>query len=135
MIPVIIHCEKCSGTFEVDSYRKFTICPYCGYKKTFEGFDYKTINWDSSMYSSVDTWTDCPVCRSPNMYLGPTRRKWRCPDCGFVMNDLLLKIGVLWFCDSCETFLNNQEDFTVKSGKWKCSACGFVNDVSKGNII
>ena len=53
MIPKIVFCDKCGEEIEVDTYRKFVVCPYCEYKFDFDGFLYRRINWSSSMYSGV----------------------------------------------------------------------------------
>lgn len=135
MIKKVVHCNTCGAEINVDSYREFVVCPYCDNQFEFEGFDYREIDWNSSMYSSVKKWIDCPVCRSKNMFFGPSGKKWKCPDCGYVLTDKELKKGVLWFCDNCETFLNTQKGFSATKGKWKCAACGYDNDVSKKSII
>lgn len=131
MIPKTVYCNECGMETEVDTYRKYVICSYCEHKFDFNGFRYRRINWNSSMYAGVTKWTECPVCRSENMYLGAEQIAWKCPDCGFIMHDLMLKVGVLWFCDDCETFMNIQEGFNVNSGRWECTVCGCENDVIK----
>lgn len=128
-------CEKCSGSFDVKTFRRFTVCPYCGKKTAFPGFDYRRIDRKSSMYAGVKLWMDCPACRSPNMYLGPEGRKWKCPDCGYTISDHLKETTVFWFCDSCDAYMNIQDGFTDRTGKWTCTECKFENDVTKENII
>lgn len=87
------------------------------------------------MYASAIAESDCPSCRGTHMFLYGD--KWKCADCGFAINDdqLQSENAVLWFCDSCETFLNVQDGFTDKNGKWKCKCCGHENDVSKNNVF
>lgn len=41
---------------------------------------------------------------------------------------------VFWFCDECETHLNNQEGFNIKSAKHICRNCGYENDTTTNNI-
>ena len=41
---------------------------------------------------------------------------------------------VNWYCDNCDAYMNNQDNFTTDYGKWKCEFCGFVNDVTENNI-
>ena len=135
MIPTVIQCDHCGSDIEVRTYRKFVICSYCNSRLPFEGFEYQNINWHSSMYESVKLWTDCPSCRSPNMYRGPERRAWKCPDCGYIWQEKERKHGVLWFCDECETLLSVQLGFSNKGKTWCCCECGHINDISKGNII
>ena len=135
MIPVKVKCEKCNAEIEVGTYRKFVVCPYCDNRFDFEGFDYREINWEDSIFDKVKKWTDCPSCHSPNMYLGVERRGWKCPDCGYIWPERERKHGVLWFCDNCETYLNVQPGFTDKNKTWICTECGFLNDVTKNNIL
>lgn len=134
MIPLKGNCSCCGAELEVNSYRKFVKCPYCGTELAFDGFEYQTIDWRASMYAAVKLWTDCPVCRSPNMYLGPEKQAWRCPDCGYIWPEKERKHGVLWFCDDCETYLNIQPGFTTKNKTWKCTECGHINSVTKKDI-
>ena len=134
MVPSMVKCSYCGAEIEVNSYRKFVKCPYCGIETPFDGFKYQVIDWKSSMYSAVKLWTDCPVCRSPNMHLGPEKRAWRCPDCGYVWRNKDKRRGILWFCDRCETYLNIQSGFTTKNKTWKCSECSHINSVTKKDI-
>ena len=90
------------------------------------------------MYSSelinTQAETDCPNCRSNNMFLGPEGRMWRCYDCGYRITVEDFENSILWFCDNCEAFLNAQEGFTDRAKTWKCKMCGFNNDVSEDNV-
>ena len=135
MIPKTIKCTHCNADITISSARKFVVCSHCGEKLEFEGFEYQTINWKESKYAHVHLWMDCPNCGSPNMYLGSSGRKWRCPDCGYSISRLAKFFGVFWFCDSCEAFLNTQTGFTTKHKKWKCTECGHINDVTHKNIL
>lgn len=101
----------------------------------FPGIKYQIQDLDSSLYAKVKYWMDCPVCRSPYMYLGVEGKKWRCPDCGYMITNREKNRTVFWFCDSCETFLNVQEGFSEENGKWYCTECGFENDVTADNIL
>lgn len=130
-----MQCKRCAGTINVGTYRKYTVCPYCKNKTVFAGFQYQNIDWNSSMYAKVKLWMDCPSCRSPNMYLGPSGKKWRCPDCGYTISRFQKNTTVFWFCDDCDAFLNVQEGFTTKNGRWICSECGFSNEVTKENVL
>ena len=135
MIPLKIKCEKCNAEIEIRTYRTHTVCAYCNNHIPFDGFDYRDIDWKSSMYAATKKWTTCPACRSDNMYLGSEGKEWKCPDCGYRIGNLDLMRGVLWFCDECETYMNVQPGFTTKDGKWKCTVCGFENNVTKKDII
>ena len=135
LLPQIITCSFCNGENEINSYRSFVKCKKCKNELPFEGFDYKLIDWESSMYSSVEYWTDCPVCRSPNMFLGSEGRGWKCPDCGYRMTAEEKETAVFWFCDDCDTFLNIQDGFSTDSGTWTCTECGYENNVTEENIL
>lgn len=43
--------------------------------------------------------------------------------------------GCDWYCDECDTYMNNQPCFTTSSGEWTCTECGAINDVSENNIL
>ncbi len=132
---VHVRCRKCGGSFDVRTYREFTVCPYCGDRVPFPGFEYKPVDPDSSMFANVKYWMDCPACRSQYAYLGPEGKKWRCPDCGYTITDKEKNRSVFWFCDNCDAFLNVQDGFTEKSGKWTCTECKYENDVTKENLF
>ena len=133
-LSITVRCAYCGTDSEVSTYRSFVNCPHCGQTTPFPGFEYKNIDWNSSMYSGVKLWMDCPSCRSRNMYLGPSRRMWKCPDCGYAISRFKKLTSVFWFCDSCESFLNVQEGFTAKHKTWKCSECGYTNSVTRKDI-
>ena len=135
MVPKHIPCPQCGAEAEIRTYRSFIKCKYCGSHIPFDGFEFRDIDWDSSMYSGVKLWMDCPACRSPNMFLGPSGRVWKCPDCGYTLSRFQKNTGVFWFCDCCETFLNVQPGFTTKKKTWICTECGFNNNVTKENIL
>lgn len=137
MIPLNINCKKCGSDFEVNTYRKFTVCPYCHDKTDFQGFVYKEIDKNASMYANVKLEQDCPACRSPHMFIYSYSpfSKWRCVDCGYMLPNMSKLFGVLWFCDNCETYMNIQKGFTTKNKKWTCTECGFINGVSKHDIL
>lgn len=134
MIPMIKKCDSCGAKIEIQTYRKFVYCPFCRSKTRFEGFDYQDIDWTKSIYSGVKKWSDCPACRSRNMYLNPDNKKWRCPDCGYGVYENELKESILWFCDGCDAYMNVQSGFSSDAGKWKCTECGFENDVDENKF-
>ena len=135
MVPLKHICSSCGKSTDIRTYRKFICCPYCGERDPFPGFEYRDIDWNSSMYAHVKHVMDCPACRGKSMFLGPSRRKWHCPDCGHQISALKKPFTVFWFCDDCEAFLNVQPGFNTKEKQWTCMECGCVCDVSRGNII
>ena len=40
-----------------------------------------------------------------------------------------------WYCDNCDSYLNNQPGFTTETGQWECIECGSINDVTSNNIL
>ena len=135
MIPKLIPCPQCSAEIEIRTYRTFSKCKYCSGRIPFIGFEYRDIDWDSSMYAGEKLWMDCPACMSPNMFLGPSGWIWKCTDCGYTISRILKTTSVFWFCDSCETYLNVQPNFTTKKKTWTCTECGHENDVTGKNIL
>ncbi len=41
---------------------------------------------------------------------------------------------ITWYCDECNTCLNDQRGFDDHKYTWKCRECGFKNSISKDNI-
>lgn len=42
---------------------------------------------------------------------------------------------VTWYCDGCNSVLNEQTGFNTNSGTWECTECGYENDVTEDNIF
>ena len=61
--------------------------------------------------------------------------KWQCEDCEYHFSEkYFLDDCVFWFCDECETYLNNQDGFNKKASKHICRNCGYENDITFNNI-
>lgn len=41
---------------------------------------------------------------------------------------------ITWYCDGCNSILNNQPGFNTDSGTWECTVCGHINDVTENNV-
>ncbi len=41
---------------------------------------------------------------------------------------------VFWYCDGCDAYLNNQENFDRNASKHICDNCGYENDLTEDNI-
>lgn len=41
---------------------------------------------------------------------------------------------VFWFCDECNTYLNNQEGFDRSASRHICKKCGYENDTTFDNL-
>ncbi|SHG37768.1 Sec23/Sec24 zinc finger [Ornithinibacillus halophilus] len=39
-----------------------------------------------------------------------------------------------WYCDRCDSHLNNQSNFDDNKYLWKCTECGHKNSISSTNI-
>ena len=60
---------------------------------------------------------------------------WVCEDCGYSFSEeYFLDDCVFWFCDECETYLNNQEGFDRNAAKHICRNCGYENDTTFENV-
>ena len=136
MIPMEIKCRKCKYTFEVNSYRKFTVCPNCQRKEDFPGFTYKEIGQkDSIVAANIKYEQDCPCGRGKHMLFSSMLGQRKCIDCGYTISGIHQYFGIFWFCDSCDTFMNIQDGFTTKNKKWICTECGFENSVSRKDVF
>lgn len=40
-----------------------------------------------------------------------------------------------WYCDSCNSYLNDQTGFTDNKRLWACDDCGYINELTKENIF
>lgn len=82
----------------------------------------------------IKRWMECPVCHD-KMTFSKSRKSWVCNNCAYKITEKeFLDNFVLWFCDECNSYLNNQEGFDQKSSKHVCRNCGFENDTTFDNI-
>lgn len=82
----------------------------------------------------IKKWMFCPACKDGKMRFNKKLSQWCC-DCGYNFTEqYFLDDCVFWFCDECETYLNNQEGFNPKSSKHICTNCGYENDTTENNI-
>ena len=42
--------------------------------------------------------------------------------------------GIDWYCDRCNSYLNNQTGFDDSKYIWPCIECGHKNSISSNNI-
>jgi hypothetical protein len=60
---------------------------------------------------------------------------WECERCKYnFTEEYFLNDCTFWFCDECETFLNNQDGFDHNASKHICSNCGYENDTTFDTI-
>ena len=54
-----------------------------------------------------------------------------------IINSIVSQLSgrkVTWYCDGCNSILNEQPGFNTNSGSWTCTECGYENDVTAENI-
>lgn len=84
---------------------------------------------------NIKKWMFCPACKKGRMTFNKKTAVWTCEDCGYHFSEqYFLEDCVFWFCDECETYLNNQEGFNRKATKHICRNCGYENDTIFNNI-
>ncbi len=82
----------------------------------------------------IKRWMECPVCHR-KMTFSKTKKSWICNDCAYaITEEEFLDDFILWFCDECNTYLNNQEGFDRKASQHICTKCGYLNDTTFDNI-
>lgn len=83
----------------------------------------------------VKKWMFCPACQDGKMSIDKKSTVWTCESCGYKLSaDEFEDDYVFWFCDECNTYLNNQEGFDRKNSKHICRKCGYENDTTFDNI-
>lgn len=83
----------------------------------------------------IKKWMYCPSCQSSKMSLNKNSTVWTCEHCGYQLSaDEFEDDYVFWFCDECNSYLNNQEGFNQKAGRHICEKCGYKNDTTFDNI-
>lgn len=40
-----------------------------------------------------------------------------------------------WYCDNCNAYLNDQDDFDDHLSTWECEECGYENTISSDSIL
>ena len=83
----------------------------------------------------IKKWMFCPACQNGKMTINKKSTMWTCEECGYKLYaDKFEDDYVFWFCDECNTYLNNQEGFDRKSSKHICRKCGYENDTTFDNV-
>lgn len=82
----------------------------------------------------IKKWIECPVCHE-EMRFNKQKQLWVCNSCNYkILEKDFIDDFVFWFCDNCNTYLNNQEGFDKISSKHLCQECGYENDITFENI-
>lgn len=88
-----------------------------------------------SYIRNIKKWMFCPACQNGKMKINKKSTFWICKDCGYKLSaDDFEDDYVFWFCDECNTYLNNQEGFNRHAKKHVCQKCGYANDTTFNNI-
>lgn len=83
----------------------------------------------------IRKWMFCPACQQGKMSINKMSTVWTCENCGYTLSaDEFEDDYVFWFCDECNTYLNNQEGFDRKASRNICKKCGYENDTTVDNI-
>lgn len=77
----------------------------------------------------------CPACQQGKMTINKKSTIWTCEDCGYKLSAEKFENNyVFWFCDECNTYLNNQEGFDCQASRHICRNCGYENDTTFDNV-
>ena len=77
----------------------------------------------------------CPACKGGAMAINKKSAVWLCEHCGYTLSAAEFEAGyVFWFCDECDSYLNNQEGFDAHASKHICQNCGYENDTTDANM-
>lgn len=83
----------------------------------------------------IKKWMFCPACKSGKMTINKKSTLWTCEDCGYKLSaDEFEDDYVFWFCDECDSYLNNQEGFDRDTARHICKKCGYENDTTLDNV-
>lgn len=84
---------------------------------------------------NIKKWMFCPACKDGKMSFVKKKASWVCEDCGYSFSEeYFLSDCVFWFCDECDSYLNNQEGFDRNNKRHICQCCGYENDTTIENI-
>lgn len=83
----------------------------------------------------IKKWMYCPSCQKGKMSINKKSTVWTCEDCGYQLSaDEFEDDYIFWFCDECNSYLNNQDGFEQKAKKHICRKCGYENDITFDNV-
>ena len=83
----------------------------------------------------IKKWMFCPACQHGKMTINKKSTLWVCEDCRYKLSaDEFEDNYVFWFCDECNTYLNNQEGFDRNASRHICKKCGYENDTTFDNV-
>ena len=83
----------------------------------------------------IKKWMFCPACQQGKMTINKKSTLWTCEECGYKLSaDEFEDDYVFWFCDECNTYLNNQDGFDREASRHICRKCGYENDTTFDNV-
>lgn len=83
----------------------------------------------------IKKWMYCPACQTGKLKINKESTIWTCESCGYQLSaDDFEDNYVFWFCDRCNTYLNNQEGFDRNAKTHICTRCGYENHITIDNL-
>jgi ribosomal protein L37AE/L43A len=83
---------------------------------------------------NIKRWMFCPAC-GDKMRVNRKSSQWECQKCNYSLSVREFENDyVFWFCDNCNSFLNNQPNFDTDKKMAVCAKCGHNNDITKDSI-
>ena len=87
----------------------------------------------------------CPVCGGKCAWSGYDDAVWVCESCGYEVEgsqteydeetDSVRSLGIDWYCDECDAYLNSQSGFNPYDDSWTCTECGYENSLTKDDLL
>ena len=98
----------------------------------------------NALTKDFDDGVTCPVCNS-KCYWDAEDAVWICESCEYEVdgygveydaeNDKVTSLGIDWYCDECDSYLNSQSGFNPYDDTWTCTECGYENSLSKDDVL
>lgn len=74
----------------------------------------------------IKKWMFCPACQQGKMTINKKSTLWTCEECGYKLYAEEFEDDyVFWFCEECNTYLNNQVGFQRNASRHICRSCGY----------